>query len=87
MVTRLLALFCDLISDFDLFCDPVARLPGEAAHQDPIPSRTFPALCVVRDANIQCARTHTHTHTRTYTETQMPKSTHADTFTHVNTRK
>ena len=46
-----------------------ARLPGEAAHQHPIPCRTFPALCVVRDANIQCACTHTHTHTYIHRDT------------------
>lgn len=93
MVTRLLALFCDLISDFGVFCDPwPGQSPSQAARRgSPSGSHSLQdRACFVycqRRRHKVLTRTHTHTHinTCTYTETRMPKNTHADTYTHVNT--
>ena len=74
-------------SSVTLICS-VTRWPGcQERLPTRIPSPPGPSLlCVLSETQTYSAHAHTHTHTRTYTETQMPKSTHADTFTHVNTR-
>ena len=62
-----------------------ARLPGEAPHQDLIPSRTVPALGIVRDADINCAHTHAHTHIQIHVHTQRHEclKIHMQTLIHM----
>ena len=64
VVTRILALFCDLIDDTGLFCDPWQGLRPSLEGRRGFSPRShfsvgpFPVLFIVRIANIKHKRTH-----------------------------